>query len=148
MRGRLCAARAVLLSEEGNAPIVSKVSWKDLRVSTRSGETLVEEMTGEITKGELLAVMGPSGAGKSTFLQRLAGVPISKTMVAGSIYVDEQLTEEPLGLGLGAGATLVEEPLQRGAVAQLHHEMQLATWLDVRCEEARDAGVAQRYADV
>eukprot|EP00966_Prymnesium_polylepis_P125711 2906736-Prymnesium_polylepis.1 len=60
----------------------------------------------------------------------------------------EQLTEEPLGLGLGAGAALVEEPLQRGAVAQLHHQGQLAIRLDVRREEARDVRVAQRYADV
>ena len=59
-----------------------EVTWKDIRVeawhvvigSYQTRPTaLLDEISGEINAGEVLAIMGPSGSGKRTLLDLLAG---------------------------------------------------------------------------
>lgn len=48
---------------------------------------LLNDISGQATKGEIMAIMGPSGAGKSTFLDALAG-RIAKGSLEGSVRID------------------------------------------------------------
>ncbi|KAF8495061.1 P-loop containing nucleoside triphosphate hydrolase protein [Gautieria morchelliformis] len=46
------------------------LSWSDLTYMIR-GRTILDGVSGQLSSGQLMAVMGPSGAGKSTFLDVL-----------------------------------------------------------------------------
>ncbi|KAF5469194.1 hypothetical protein F2P56_013286 [Juglans regia] len=48
---------------------------------------LLNDISGQAMKGEIMAIMGPSGAGKSTFLDALAG-RIAQGSLEGSVRVD------------------------------------------------------------
>lgn len=53
------------------AGIRPAVQWKDLKVTTPSGEEILKGLTGSILPGQIALVIGPSGAGKSTFFDVL-----------------------------------------------------------------------------
>lgn len=48
---------------------------------------LLNDISGQAMKGEVMAIMGPSGAGKSTFLDALAG-RIAQGSLEGSVRID------------------------------------------------------------
>lgn len=48
---------------------------------------LLNDISGQAVRGEVMAIMGPSGAGKSTFLDALAG-RIAQGSLEGSVRVD------------------------------------------------------------
>eukprot|EP01119_Soliformovum_irregulare_P018968 TRINITY_DN5922_c0_g1_i1.p1 TRINITY_DN5922_c0_g1~~TRINITY_DN5922_c0_g1_i1.p1 ORF type:complete len:966 (-),score=184.84 TRINITY_DN5922_c0_g1_i1:909-3488(-) len=59
-------------------------------VNKKSGQVLLEGVTGSVNHGEMCIVMGPSGCGKSTFIHTLAGrAPYGKT--TGHVYINGRL---------------------------------------------------------
>lgn len=48
---------------------------------------LLNDISGQAVRGEIMAIMGPSGAGKSTFLDALAG-RIAQGSLEGSVRID------------------------------------------------------------
>lgn len=48
---------------------------------------LLNDISGQAIRGEIMAIMGPSGAGKSTFLDAIAG-RIAKGSLEGSVRID------------------------------------------------------------
>lgn len=48
---------------------------------------LLNDISGQAVRGEVMAIMGPSGAGKSTFLDALAG-RIAQGSLEGSVSID------------------------------------------------------------
>lgn len=48
---------------------------------------LLNDISGQAMRGEVMAIMGPSGAGKSTFLDALAG-RIAQGSLEGSVKID------------------------------------------------------------
>ncbi|XP_024018061.1 ABC transporter G family member 17 [Morus notabilis] len=48
---------------------------------------LLNDISGQAMRGEIMAIVGPSGAGKSTFLDALAG-RIAKGSLGGSVWID------------------------------------------------------------
>src|SRR5262252_8943939 len=84
-----------------------------LRVE-RGTRTILDGLTLEVGRGELVAIMGPSGSGKTTILRSIAGL---ETFAAGEIAVDDAT--------LRGGETAAPETLRRlrrkvGMVFQFH----------------------------
>lgn len=48
---------------------------------------LLNDISGQAMRGEIMAILGPSGAGKSTFLDALAG-RMAKGSLEGSVRID------------------------------------------------------------
>ncbi|GBC04923.1 hypothetical protein RclHR1_05950007 [Rhizophagus clarus] len=72
------------------APV--SLAWKNLTYEildpkTKKKKKIIQNVSGIINPGELLAIMGPSGAGKSTFLDLLAGRKDPKN-VSGTVYLN------------------------------------------------------------
>ncbi|KAL5333248.1 P-loop containing nucleoside triphosphate hydrolase protein [Aspergillus crustosus] len=73
---------------------VQSFSWKDLTVtvkdrSTKEPRNLIENISGDVEQGELVALMGPSGCGKTTLLNVLARrAASSSAKSSGECYVN------------------------------------------------------------
>jgi ABC-type glutathione transport system ATPase component len=71
----------------------SSLSYSVIKKQKKDGEWikreayLLNDISGQAVKGEIMAIMGPSGAGKSTFLDALAG-RIAQGSLAGSVRID------------------------------------------------------------
>ncbi|KAK0588034.1 hypothetical protein LWI29_033163 [Acer saccharum] len=64
--------------------------WKKQKkdgVRIKKEAYLLNDISGQATRGEIMAIMGPSGAGKSTFLDALAG-RIAQGSLEGSVRID------------------------------------------------------------
>ena len=93
---------------------MSVLAVRDLEVR-RGARPVVRDVSLDVTRGEILAVMGASGAGKTSVLRAIAGLdPIA----AGSVAVDGlQLVAGPLP----RGEVLRELHRRVGMVFQFHH---------------------------
>lgn len=60
---------------------------------------LLNDISGQAMRGEVMAIMGPSGAGKSTFLDALAG-RIAQGSLEGSVRIDGKPVSPPTFLRL------------------------------------------------
>ncbi|XP_052287556.1 ABC transporter G family member 1-like isoform X2 [Citrus sinensis] len=85
------------------------LTWKDLSVVVPSGKkenrkhAILQELTGYVEPGQILAIMGPSGCGKSTLLDALAGRLSSNTEQTGEILINGR--KETLAFGTSAYVT-------------------------------------------
>ena len=93
---------------------MSVLAVRDLEVR-RGARSVVRDVSLDVMRGEILAVMGASGAGKTSVLRAIAGLdPIA----AGSVAVDGlQLVAGPLP----RGEVLRELHRRVGMVFQFHH---------------------------
>ena len=66
------------------------VSFRDVSYRTPKGAELIAGLTGDVSPGELIAIMGESGSGKTTCLSVLAG-RAGPGRVGGQIYVNGEL---------------------------------------------------------
>jgi phospholipid/cholesterol/gamma-HCH transport system ATP-binding protein len=76
-----------------------RLSWDDV--------TLIEDVTFDVAKGEVFAILGGSGSGKSTLLRHLAGLEVPQTGeidVAGCGAPDLQRGRPPFGVMFQHGA--------------------------------------------
>ena len=92
--------------------IVLRVQALDLRRAVRG---VLEGVTFEVTRGELVALMGPSGSGKTTILRVIAGL---EPFQSGTVQVED--------LAMDSGAWLTPATLRAlrrkvGMVFQFHH---------------------------
>jgi polar amino acid transport system ATP-binding protein len=81
----------------------------------RGPRSVLTEVTFDVPRGELVALMGPSGAGKTTILRVIAGL---ESFQSGSVEVED------LAMDSGASITRAKlRALQRkvGMVFQFHH---------------------------
>jgi polar amino acid transport system ATP-binding protein len=81
----------------------------------RGPRSVLTEVTFDVPRGELVALMGPSGAGKTTILRAIAGL---ESFQSGSVEVED------LAMDSGASITRAKlRALQRkvGMVFQFHH---------------------------
>ncbi|KAK4047126.1 hypothetical protein OIV83_005578 [Microbotryomycetes sp. JL201] len=116
------------------------LSWDDVSFVTGKAQTqLLHAVSGQVSSGELLAVLGPSGAGKSTFLDVISRrKPVSTGTIAlngdrdfdpaevmsyveqddallGVLTIDERVDGTLASLGLaGVAENRIGTPIQRG----------------------------------
>ncbi|XP_073140682.1 ABC transporter G family member STR-like [Henckelia pumila] len=65
--------------------VLKKIKKDDMWINKET--YLLNDISGQAARGEILAIMGPSGAGKSTFLDALAG-RIAQGSLEGSVRID------------------------------------------------------------
>ena len=129
------------------AGVSAVLAIRGVRV-TRGARPIVEDVSLEVTRGELVALMGPSGSGKTTLLRAVAGL---EPFAAGEIDVD--------GVRLRAGgrthgAALRELHRRVGMVFQFHHLFAHMTalhniWLaPVHVQHAARAGAEARAREL
>lgn len=65
-------------------------------VSVMKEAYLLNDISGQAMRGEVMAIMGPSGAGKSTFLDALAG-RIAQGSLQGSVRIEGKSVSRAMG---------------------------------------------------
>ncbi|KAL7611012.1 hypothetical protein Lser_V15G11630 [Lactuca serriola] len=79
--------------EAGHGLEFSNLSYSVMKKQKKDGVWITKEayllndLSGQAMRGEIMAIMGPSGAGKSTFLDALAG-RIAQGSLEGSVHID------------------------------------------------------------
>ncbi|XP_057306202.1 uncharacterized protein LOC130644562 [Hydractinia symbiolongicarpus] len=76
------------------------LKFKKLNASVE-GKKILQDISGEIKPGEVLAIMGPSGAGKSTLLNLLSGREKGISLDSGKILINGQKATKRLRRGIG-----------------------------------------------
>ena len=74
--------------------LVETYSWSNISLTLQNGKTILDDIYGSVSAGEMLAIMGPSGCGKSTLLNVLAyrTSPRSSTLEGGIFINNERAT--------------------------------------------------------
>lgn len=60
-------------SQDGTQRVINRVELNDVSIAFRSDHSVLNKVSLDITKGDIVALTGPSGGGKSTLLHLLAG---------------------------------------------------------------------------
>ena len=63
------------------------LSWRDLNYEIKN-KSILTQVSGDVTRGRLCAIMGPSGSGKTSLLNILSGRNRDIGIYAGSIFVN------------------------------------------------------------
>ena len=73
-------------------PVVPFLAARDLSHAYRRGQTVLSNVTFEVARGEIVALVGRSGCGKSTLLHMLAGL---STPTEGEVKIDTKRVTGP-----------------------------------------------------
>eukprot|EP00892_Ulva_mutabilis_P010291 jgi/Ulvmu1/7634/UM038_0061.1 len=88
---------AHIVPEEGRAV----VTWQGLSVAAtkklKEDKVILDNVTGKVEPGHMLAIMGPSGSGKTTLLDTLAGRAQGNLHVQGDVRVNGHHTKMSYG---------------------------------------------------
>lgn len=130
------------MSSETSPDPVLAIEQLELR---RGARVVLNQVTLEVRRGELVAVMGPSGSGKTTILRAVAGL---EAFQGGHIDVDGVRL---VGRGAGAGpdrATLARLRRKVGMVFQFHCLFEHLTAIEnISLAPIHAFGVARAEAD-
>ena len=81
-----------ILVENTSLPAAQVFSWQNvclsIPISNEKPKVILNEITGQIKAGQVVAIMGGSGAGKSSMLNTLAGRISKDSILSGDILVD------------------------------------------------------------
>ena len=80
------------------------MAWKDINMFVKAGKCcsktkkqLLTNVSGHISKGEIMALMGPSGSGKTTILDVLAD-RVKKAEITGEILINGKPRDQKVEL--------------------------------------------------
>lgn len=65
-----------------------EIIWKNLYLKTKTGKTILNNVSGKLRPGTFTAILGPSGSGKTTLLNCIAGRISNDLILSGSIKVN------------------------------------------------------------
>jgi len=69
---------------------VDELVWWELTFQTRSGQVILNNVTGSVCGQKPLAVLGPSGSGKTSLLDLLSGYNWGSQCASGSVLLDRR----------------------------------------------------------
>ncbi|PIO54332.1 hypothetical protein TELCIR_24308, partial [Teladorsagia circumcincta] len=90
-------------------PIVSEqlvsIQWRNVKVTTKTGRQILQDVSGIAVPREMIALMGASGTGKTTLLNALLERNLGGLTVEGKVLVN--------GQNIGRGVTSVSAYVQQ-----------------------------------
>ncbi|VDO41041.1 unnamed protein product [Haemonchus placei] len=81
------------------------IQWKNVKVETKSGRQILQDVSGIAVPREMIALMGASGTGKTTLLNTLLQRNLGGLSVEGTVLVN--------GQNIGRGVTNVSAYVQQ-----------------------------------
>lgn len=115
---------------------VSHVSTTNLSV-TLGGKKILQDISFEVSKGEIVALIGPNGAGKSTLLRSILGLVPSE----GQVLFDDRalesisLKDRARAIAYAPQGAPVHWPLTVGSLVALGRVPHQTPWQDMSAED-------------